>query len=162
MAAQSQAFDGSGVLEDLGVPCPVDRFGIEGKAKYVYQMQNLAGMMDSLVVCKFALLGGLTVDPIVEILNGVTGWQFDSTAFFLTGERIFNIKRLFNTRLGISRKDDRLPDRFLTHRRGGGTNELPVLNVMLSDYYKYRGWNEFGIPVEEKLEELNLLRYIRG
>lgn len=57
-----------------------------------------------------------------------------------TGERLYNLKRLFNIRRGISRKDDTLPVRFLTQRRGdGGTaRTLPPLGIMLSDYYEYR------------------------
>lgn len=53
-------------------------------------------------------------------------------------------------------KDDTLPSRILTHKRGGGTNHLPALNIMLNDYYKYRKWDEFGIPTKKKLKELGL------
>jgi aldehyde:ferredoxin oxidoreductase len=27
---------------------------------------------------------------------------------------------------------------------------------MLDEYYKFRGWDEEGVPTKEKLEELNL------
>ncbi|GAG28147.1 unnamed protein product, partial [marine sediment metagenome] len=87
----------------------------------------------------------------------VTGWNFDKNKFLKTGERIFNLKRLYNTRLGVSRKDDILPPRILTHKTGGGTNELPFFNNMLNEYYKYRGWDEFGIPTKEKLRELEII-----
>jgi len=117
-------------------------------------------MFDSLIFCKFGLFGGLTVNPIIEALNCVTGWDVDRNEFFKIGERIFNLKRLYNTRLGISRKDDTLPPRMLTQRKGGGTNELPPLNIMLNEYYKYRGWDEFGIPTHEKLKELRLESYL--
>ena len=78
-----------------------------------------------------------------------------------TGERLYNLKRLFNVRLGISRKDDTLPMRLLTHRRGegGAAKELPNFGVMLSDYYEYRGWDEEGIPTHEKLSELGLTEF---
>jgi len=75
-----------------------------------------------------------------------------------TGERIFNLKRLYNVNCGISRKDDTLPPRILTHRRkkGGTANNLPPLGRMLSEYYEYRGWNEEGIPQQEKLTQLDI------
>ena len=76
------------------------------------------------------------------------------------GERIFNLKRLYNVRLGLSRKDDTLPLRMLTRRKGGGTNELPPLHIMLEEYYRLRGWDEFGIPSREKLAELGLDNYV--
>ena len=103
------------------------------------------------------IISGLTVDPLIEALNAVTGWNFSRQDFFQTGERIFNIKRLYNTRLGISRKDDILPRRMENQRRGGGTNELPPINVLLEEYYRLREWDEFGIPKHEKLKELNLV-----
>ena len=73
-------------------------------------------------------------------------------------ERIFNLKRLFNTRLGVSRKDDFLPPRFLTlNRKGEGiTTQLPPMGQLLADYYEYRGWSEEGLPTPEKLRQLGL------
>ncbi|MFW5747579.1 MAG: aldehyde ferredoxin oxidoreductase family protein, partial [bacterium] len=156
VSAFTHDFEEGAYLEDLGTPRLEDRFGVEHKAENVYYMQHLMGMFDSLVACKFGMFGGLTVNPLIRALNAVTGWDFDREKFFRAGERIFNIKRLYNVRLGISRKDDVIPVRMLTQRRGGGTNELPPLNVLLDEYYKLRGWNEFGIPTEEKLEELSL------
>ena len=80
----------------------------------------------------------------------------------MTGSRIFNLKRLYNVREGISRKDDRLPPRLLHERKGGGTSELPPLNVMLNEFYKLRQWDDFGIPSEELVEQLNLKPYAPG
>ena len=78
--------------------------------------------------------------------------------FLKIGERIFNMKRLYNVRCGISRKDDTLPARMLTlkHMGEGLTPSLPPLGQMLSEYYQTRGWNEEGIPLPEKLKELGL------
>jgi aldehyde:ferredoxin oxidoreductase len=74
------------------------------------------------------------------------------------GEGIYNLKRMYNNRLGISRKDDFLPPRFLTRNRKGEdlTNQLPPMGRLLSDYYEYRGWTEDGKPSDEKLKILGL------
>ncbi len=152
-------FEEGAVLEDLGSPALTDRFTPVGKAENVFRMQNLMGVIDSAVVCKFPLFGGLTVDPLIAAINAATGWDMDREEFFRLGERIFTIKRLYNNRLGISRKDDTLPLRMLKLKRGGGTNHLPPLDEMLSEYYRYRGWNEFGIPTESKVQELDLTSY---
>jgi len=159
VAAFSHDFEEGGFIEDLGTPRLPKRFTPVDKAENVFQMQNLMGMFDSMVCCKFGLFGGLTVDPLVEALSAVTGWDVDREEFFKMGERIFNIKRMYNNRLGISRKDDTLPPRMLLHRRGGGTNELPPLNIMLNEYYQYRGWDEYGRPTKDKIEELDLQMY---
>ncbi len=152
-------FEEGAVLEDLGSPPLLKRFTKEGKAENVFRMQNLMGMLDSLVICKFALFGGLTVDPLIEAVNAATGWDMDREEFFRTGERIFTIKRLFNNKLGVTRKEDVLPLRMMRHRRGGGTNELPPLFEMLDEYYRYRGWDELGMPTREKTAELGLGQY---
>jgi aldehyde:ferredoxin oxidoreductase len=116
------------------------------------------GMMDSLKLCKFILFGGITLTHIVDWYRDVTGREMTIDEFMKTGERIFNLKRLYNTRLGISRKDDTLPFRSLTFKRMGKglTPHLPPLGQMLSEYYEYRGWSEDGIPTVEKLKELGL------
>ena len=71
---------------------------------------------------------------------------------------LFNLKTIYNTRLGVSRKDDFLPYRYLTLKRTGEdlTNQLSPLGRLLSDCYAYRGWSEDGIPAPEKLKELRL------
>lgn len=161
LAQFTMDYEEGSVIEDLGSPGLPNRFNTEGKGENVFRMQNFMSMFDSLVCCKFILFGGITVNPLIDFLNAVTGWEYDHTSFFKTGDRIFNMKRLYNVRLGISRKDDTLPPRLLHHRRGGGTSELPLLNIMLNDYYHYRGWDEFGIPTMQRLQELDLGRYIQ-
>jgi aldehyde:ferredoxin oxidoreductase len=156
LQAFTHDFEEGVVIEDLGSPALTDRFILEGKAENVFRMQNLMSMLDSLTVCKFGLFPGLTVKPLTEFLNHVTGWDFDENDFMRTGERMYNLKRMYNVRLGISRKDDTLPPRMLVHKRGGGTNELPAINILLNEYYAYRGWDEFGIPTAKRLKELGL------
>jgi aldehyde:ferredoxin oxidoreductase len=138
---------------------PVDRFQVEGKGVIAAKSQNLMGMMDSLKLCKFILFGGVTVTHILKWYHDVTGREMTIDDFVKTGDRIFNLKRLFNVRLGISRKDDFLPLRFLTFKRTGKglTPNLPPLGQMLSEYYEYRGWTEDGMPLPERLKELGLL-----
>jgi aldehyde:ferredoxin oxidoreductase len=76
----------------------------------------------------------------------------------LVGERIINLKRMLNVRRGISRKDDTLPSRILTSKRGEGksADSLPFLGLMLNEYYSHRGWSEDGIATKQKLGELGL------
>lgn len=149
-------FEPGPTVPDLGYPETLDRFTAEGKAEMVADFQNLMSLFDSLTICKLPLFGGYSVEPLLKTFNLTTGKDWSKEKFLKTGERIFTLKRMYNHRIGISRKDDSLPPRILYHRRGGGTNELPPINEMLSDYYKYREWDEFGVPSEEKLEELGL------
>jgi aldehyde:ferredoxin oxidoreductase len=150
-------------MVDLGYPETMDRFKTEGKGKFVMDFQNLMSLIDSLRCCKFVLFGGITVKPLLKMLNLITGWKMTKGEFLETGERIYNLKRLYNVREGVSRKDDTLPPRVLNHPRGGGSGDnIPILNVMLRDYYRERGWDEFGIPTEETSERLGLGEYYKS
>lgn len=143
---------------EMGIPEPLDRFQVEGKAALAAKSQNLMGMMDSLKLCKFILFGGITLTHIVKWYRDVTSWEMTIDDFMKAGERIFNLKRLYNVRLGISRKDDTLPFRFQTLKRIGKglTPNLPPLGQILGEYYEYRGWTEDGIPTPQKLKDLGL------
>ena len=120
--------------------------------------QDMMCLYDSLKLCKFTQFAKVNLTDIANWLQRVTGWDVTVDELMQTGERISNLKRLYNARLGLSRKDDTLPPRILTHRRGeGGTpDHLPHLGRLLADYYAFRGWDEEGIPTPAKLAELGL------
>lgn len=111
---------------------------------------------------KLKAIAGIKPRHLKKWLNTVVGWSFDLDTFMKTGERIFNLKRQYNVELGVSKKDDILPHRILTSKRRGGvaTGNLPPLNLMLSEHYDYRKWDEFGKPTIYKLKELGLMEEI--
>ncbi len=159
LAGLSHTFERVLKAPEIGIPEPLDRFQVQGKGILAAKTQNLMGMMDSLKLCKFILFAGVTISDIVKWYEYITGKETAFDDFAKTGERIFNLKRLYNVRLGISRKDDFLPPRFLTFKRVGKglIPNLPPLGQMLSEYYEYRDWSEKGIPTPEKLKELGLV-----
>lgn len=158
LAGLSHTFERVLKSPEMDIPEPLDRFEVKGKGILAAKSQNLMGLMDSLKLCKFILFGGVTITHIVKWYGDVTGRDLSIEEFLKAGERIFNLKRMYNVRLGISRKDDTLPYRHLTWKRQGKglTPNLPPLGQMLSEYYEYRGWSEEGIPTPEKLKELGL------
>lgn len=159
LQAFSYEFENGIAMPEIGISETLDRFAVEGKGRLVFLTQNLMSMFDSLKCCKFTIFGGLTAGPLVDCLNYVTGWDFDIAEFMKTGERIFNLKRLYNVRCGVSRKDDTIPPRILSLMRDGGAEgKLPPLGAMLNEYYRCRGWDEFGIPTQGKLKELGLVK----
>jgi aldehyde:ferredoxin oxidoreductase len=158
-ASWSHAYEMALTMPDLGIEEPQDPFGVDGKAEFTAKMQNYQTAMDCLVMCRFTQIGGaVTISHILDWLEIVTGRTLDASEYLQIGERVFNLKRMYNTRLGISRKDDLLPPRFLTLNRDAEDlpNQLPPIGQLLSDYYQCRDWTEEGIPSPEKLAELGL------
>jgi aldehyde:ferredoxin oxidoreductase len=158
LAAWSGIFENRMSLPSVGYPQPLPRFTGEGKAKLVYDMQNVMGMFDSLALCKFLIFGGVDVSQIVQWVNLVLDWEMTMEDFLQCGERIFNAKRLFNVACGISRKDDTLPQRILTLPKPEGDTQgfLPPLEMMLEEYYQIRGWDEEGAPTRDTRIRLSL------
>ncbi len=159
---------------ELAGPLDRDHFGNVDKGALAMGVQDFGGLMNALSLCMF-LFRRVKIQPsnIVALLNLATGWNMSLQEFLTAGERIFNLKRMINVRRGISRKDDTLPSRILTHKRGKGkasfpksdrvrtmriraAEHLPHLGVLLNDYYSVRGWSEEGIPTAKKLKELDL------
>ena len=161
MNAFSYEFEDGHSMPELGYPETLDKFEVDGKAEFVAKFQNLMAVFDSLVGCKFLIFGlkGETINTVTMWLNFVTGWNTTPHELLDTGTRIVTLKRLYNIRCGKLRKDDILPPRILNKMKGkGGAAEgLPHLGKMLNDYYRYRGWDEFGIPEKETLRKLALL-----
>ena len=129
-----------------------------GKAELVIKLQNYMNVFNALGLCKFLLFGRIGPTKMTEWLNHVTGWNLTPAELLTIGERLHNLKRMYNVKLGINRKDDTLPPRLLDLARDDGmaAGVLPELDKMLEEYYRLRGWNENGIPTEKKLRELGL------
>jgi aldehyde:ferredoxin oxidoreductase len=144
--------------EALETPFEIDRFSEEGKPGLAILYQNLISTIDSMGVCIFT---SFALNPIhyANMMSAVTGIKINSQELLKIGERIWNIEKLFNLREGLGRKDDTLPKRLLTEAFESGHSKGIKVNLepLLDSYYEKRGWNNEGIPSEEKLKELDLL-----
>jgi aldehyde:ferredoxin oxidoreductase len=158
LTACSHWVERSTKIPELGYLSTLDRFTTDGKAELVAKMQNYMAVLDSLALCKFDLFCGTTYTHIANALSAVTGIDWTVEKLQKTGEKIYNLKRMFNVREGVSRKDDTLPERILTKPivQGGTKDHVPNLERMLNEYYEIRGWDEQGVPMEETLERLGL------
>jgi aldehyde:ferredoxin oxidoreductase len=142
--------------EILGSPVLVDRDRIEGKAELVILFQNLSAAMDSLVLCRFTTFA-FSVEDYADLLSAATSLSISGKEFLETGERIWNLERLFNLREGFSAKDDCLPPRFSTPLpEGGSRNRIVHIDEMLPEYYRLRGWDKTGQPTKARLKQLDL------
>ena len=126
------------------------------------ETQNKRAMLDSIGMCLFPTFEPALEEPILSLLSAITGREYDKAEFSKTGERVFNLEKIFNYREGFRREDDRLPDRFFEDAFTVGPKKGSVLdrgqfNAMLTLYYKDRGWDpETTKPGDLKMKELGL------
>ncbi|MCD4678504.1 MAG: aldehyde ferredoxin oxidoreductase C-terminal domain-containing protein, partial [Desulfobacula sp.] len=154
-------------FELFNVPESMDPHQWEGKAKVTKAFQDLSAIIDSAGLCIFFAVRNLAskdlgVAPtgILEYVNAATGVNYSLEELMNAGERIINAERLFLTKAGFSRKDDDLPKR-LTETpapTGPAKGKVCHLNKMLDEYYEVQGWTKDGIPSENLLERLGLLK----
>jgi aldehyde:ferredoxin oxidoreductase len=138
---------------------PRDRFASdEASVQLAIAFQDLMATYNPLGLCKFIVKGGMDPARTVALVNGATGWDWTADDLMRVGERLFNLKRLINLRLGVTQADDTLPHRLLAEPRPSGTaaGVLPDLEWMLPRYYELRGWDAEGRPTRERLEGLGL------
>jgi aldehyde:ferredoxin oxidoreductase len=143
---------------------PRDRFSSgEDTVRLVVDFQNYMSTYNPLGLCKFIIKGGIDPSRTVELLNATTGWDWTAGDLIALGERVFNLKRLIDLELGVTREDDTIPRRFRTEPRPSGTaaGSLPDLEAMLPRYYERRGWDAEGRPTPERLEALGIEEGIR-
>jgi aldehyde:ferredoxin oxidoreductase len=154
----SHIFERWSTFPEVGIDQVLDRFQSEGKADLVINIQNVMNLWENLALCKFTFFGDIQLRHVSEWLRHTVGLNMSIQDLIEVGERSVNLKRQLNVKWGMSRKNDTLPLRVITHRvnDGGAGNHLPPFNVMLADYYEKRGWSREGLPTKETLGRLEL------
>ena len=131
--------------------------GAKGKAEACRVSQDMTAMIDSTGLCLFTSNTWGAAD-YCKLVDAACPGDWSEERLRETGERIWNLERMFNLKAGLTRKDDSLPPRMLKDPlpsgfAKGGVNELEVL---LPEYYQLRGWDANGVPGAEKLRALGL------
>ncbi|MEM3571224.1 MAG: aldehyde ferredoxin oxidoreductase family protein, partial [Candidatus Bathyarchaeia archaeon] len=141
-------------------PETVNPYDHTGKPYLVKWHEDYAAVIDSVEICKYTTFSCYSIFPdfLSKMVSYATGWKINEKELMKIGERIVNIERLFNIREGISAKDDILPERFLKEPLPSGPAKGMVvpLKKMLVEYYDLRGWDKNGVPLKQKLIELEI------
>jgi aldehyde:ferredoxin oxidoreductase len=143
--------------EIIGLPEKLDPQELKGKPEWVKIFQDLTGVIDSAGLCLFTSFA-LGLSDYKDLINADTGFNYTDEELLKVGERIWNIERLFNQKAGIKSIDDTLPNRLLKDPVSSGPNKgkVHLLTELLPEYYSLRGWDEKGVPTDEKIKELGL------
>ena len=146
----------------LGVP--LEEIGIKNIDKYLNNeemaevcslIMDYRALYSSMIMCSFC-------NPLpshnAELIQNAVGIKFGLEEVKLYGERIATIKRLFNIKMGLTPKDDRLP-KILTRpfNSGGSAGRTPDFVKLKQLFYKFRDWDLItGKPNKNKLKQLGL------
>jgi aldehyde:ferredoxin oxidoreductase len=137
-------------------PAPFEDIGPR-KVVLFKAFQSKRIIADSLVFCHFI---PFSYRQMAELTSAVTGWDTSVMEQFRIAERILTMCRLFNVREGFTAADDKLPARFFEPTKGGALSEKSLdfeeMEKAKRYYYFLMGWDESGVPVNEKLEELGI------
>ena len=134
----------------------------EEKVDIVIYHQKLRPLFDMLGVCRLPWIElGLSERHYENFYKYVTGKEASLEELLELSNDIYDLTRLINARLGMSRKDDSLPYKVwanppLTGPNAGKVIDREDFQKLLSLYYQKRGWDKDGIPpagVESKFED---------
>jgi aldehyde:ferredoxin oxidoreductase len=143
-----------------GTESAADRFAHLGKGKLVRWCEDMRVLSDALGLCRFfTRTTFLFPEQLAKLISYGFPTEFTPAELILAGERINNVERLFNIREGMCRKDDTLPERFLTEPLAEGPSKGNVvdLEAMLDEYYEAREWDrKTGYPLPATLRRLGL------
>jgi len=125
----------------------LNRFRPEGQAEFLVELEDFYGFTDSMVICRFVTLpnGILRQKEVAQLYSAIAGIPFTERDIMQRGRDVINLSRRINESLGLSRKDDTLPDFFFREAIKKGNSEGCRINkkdfeYMLEKYYKLRGW----------------------
>ena len=143
--------------EILGLPEKLDQQSIKEKPVWVKAFQDLTSAVDAAGMCLFTTFA-LGAPAIAAQLSGATGVEYSADDVAKIGEKIYNMERMYNMSVGFTKADDTLPARMFNEPIPDGPMKGKVsrLGEMLPGYYEARGWDENGVPTENKLKELGL------
>ncbi len=176
--ADHQSSEHDPMYEEGGAPLYFDRLAMIGlnspqspgsmydeKVRFAYLTEVFYSALDTYCLCQFVWGPAWTLYGPAEMaamLKAATGWEVDIAELMTVGERRLNMLRVFNTREGFTREQDRLPQKFFGALAGSG----PTAGVALEEahlehekdtYYRLAGWDpNSGNPTPSKLKELGL------
>jgi aldehyde:ferredoxin oxidoreductase len=123
--------------------------------------QNTRLMNDSLGMCLFPQICGITPESLNALLNAAAGYRNSMDDYWKAAERVYTLERSFNIREGFGRQDDTVPPRMYKEALSIGAAKGKILtldgiNGLLDKYYADRGWDKNGVPTQARLKELGL------
>ncbi len=161
---------GLGFFED-SVPIPsfnigkkfekIERYKYIGKGKYQAFISNADQVQNSLGFCRFRrIVPEYATMPYVEMIKAATGLSYTSEELYECGERIQNLRQLFNIREGFNLSENKIPERVIgiPPLQAGPLKGITInIDTLKNEYLDAMDWDKStGKPSERKIKELGL------
>ncbi|MHA2128845.1 MAG: aldehyde ferredoxin oxidoreductase family protein [Promethearchaeota archaeon] len=144
-------------FEEIGAPTvTLDTYSDnEEMAQACSIIMDYRALYSSIIMCSFC---NPLPSQVAALIENTTGIKFGINEIKTFGERILNMKRLFNIKMGLTATDDRLPQILLKpFLEGGAAGRSPNFQQLKKLFYEYRDWDPItGKPSEKKIKMLNL------
>jgi aldehyde:ferredoxin oxidoreductase len=149
--------DDPGFKERLyGGPVSAAPNSYEGKERAVRVCEDVFAVGDSVGMCRFTtkLFNSPTLPGLEEFagqVGNVTGLEFSVPELEDVGRHIMGVERLVNQRLGVTRADDTLPERWFEEpitvgAYKGEKIDRGEFDALLSRFYEISGLTPEGVP----------------
>jgi aldehyde:ferredoxin oxidoreductase len=127
---------------------------IERVCELVDWQETMHYIDDSLGTCSglssFPMKPPYHIHNLPHIISAATGLDIDEAELWKIAKRNRTLVRAVNIRRGMRRADEKPPEDHWKKR-------FPELEAkLLDEYYKFKGWDNQGIPTKESLQELDL------
>lgn len=147
----------------------LDALPLSEAATKLHLWENIVTIPDMMGLCKFpysyyAETVERTLKKVLETIpalyTAATGLEINGDKLLLAAERLNNLERAHNVRLGYGAAQDTLPPRFTEDVMPEGPAKgkvYDILEPMKEAWYQVHGWDtRTGWPQREKLEALGL------
>ena len=127
---------------------------VEASCEIVDWQEKMHYIDDATGICaglsSFPLKPPFHIHNLPELISAGAGIEVDEPGLVHLTRRNRNLVRANNLRRGLTRADEKPPEDHWKKR-------FPDLEKkLLDEYYKFKGWNNDGIPTLETLHELDL------
>lgn len=136
-----------------------DRTQYAGRGEDQKKLVNLMHVVNAAGLCMFGYIT-YNAQSIPDFLTAVTGWEWTMEEVLKAGERIANLRRMFNIREGINPLEWKVPKRMLGHPplTEGNIRGISLDDkTMIQEFCAAMDWDPVTArPSDEKLRSLGL------
>ncbi|HXG56889.1 MAG TPA: aldehyde ferredoxin oxidoreductase C-terminal domain-containing protein, partial [Vicinamibacterales bacterium] len=147
-----------------GAPVSAAPNSYETKERAVRACENMYAVGDSVGMCRFTtkLFNSPSLPGLEEFaaqVQNVTGLAYSTAELDTVGLNVMGVERMINARLGVTRADDTLPERWFDEpitfgSYAGEKIDRAEFDAMLLRFYELSKLTPDGVPVESWRHEL--------